>query len=210
MSNNLEIRSPKVNLVIDRDKASAVGLNATQIENALSAGFGPKWSSTIYGATTQYRVLLELDPKYQEYADSLDKLSFKTPRGALVPLPAVVSTKETVGPQSINHSGQLPSVNVSFGLTPRHFARRPPSRASARLASGLLPATVTIAFEGSAQGVPGVDEEPQPAAVCRDRRRLHRPGRALRELHPSDHDSLRPAVGRARRADHAVGCSATS
>jgi HAE1 family hydrophobic/amphiphilic exporter-1 len=150
VSNNLEIRSPKVNLVIDRDKASAVGLNATQIENALSAGFGPKWSSTIYGPTTQYRVLLELDPKYQEYADSLDKLSFKTPRGALVPLPAVMTTKETVGPQSINHSGQLPSVNVSFGLKPG-ISLGAAVASIRRLASGLLPATVTIAFEGSAR-----------------------------------------------------------
>src|SRR5580765_4791451 len=150
VSNNLEIKSPKVNLVIDRDKAAAVGLNATQIENALSAGFGPKWSSTIYSATTQYRVLLELDPKYQEYADSLDKLSFKTPRGALIPLPAVVSTKETVGPQSINHSGQLPSVNVSFGLRPG-ISLGAAVEGIRRVASGLLPPTVTIAFEGSAK-----------------------------------------------------------
>jgi hydrophobic/amphiphilic exporter-1 (mainly G- bacteria), HAE1 family len=150
VSNNLEIRSPKVNLVIDRDKAAAVGLNATQIENALSAGFGPKWSSTIYGDTTQYRVLLELDPQYQQYADSLEKLSFKTPRGALVPLPAIVSTKETVGPQSINHSGQLPSVNVSFGLKPG-VSLGAAVESIRRLASDLMPATVTIAFEGSAK-----------------------------------------------------------
>ena len=86
VSNDLEIRSPRVNLVIDRDKAAAVGLNATQITNVLSTGFGPKWSSTIYGDTAQYRVLIELDPKYQQYADSLEKLTFKTSRGALVPL----------------------------------------------------------------------------------------------------------------------------
>src|SRR6476646_3780177 len=88
VSSDLELRSPKVSLVIDRDKAAAVGLNATQIENVLATGFGPKWSSTIYGDTTQYRVLVEIDPKYQQYADSLEKLSFKTPRGALVPLQA--------------------------------------------------------------------------------------------------------------------------
>ncbi len=150
VSNNLEIRSPRMNLVIDRDKAAAVGLNATQIQNSLSAGFGPKWSSTIYGATTQYRVLLELDPKYQEYADSLDKLSFKTPRGGLIPLPAVVSVQETVGPQSINHSGQLPAVNVSFGLRPGISLGTAVDRIR-EVATNLLPATVTIAFEGSAK-----------------------------------------------------------
>src|SRR5207302_9956360 len=122
----------------------------TQIENALSAGLSSKWSSTIYSATTQYRVLLELDPKYQVYADSLDKLTFKTPRGALVPLPAVVTTKETVGPQSINHSGQLPSVNVSFGLRPG-VSLGAAVDSIRRVAAGVLPATVTIAFEGSAK-----------------------------------------------------------
>ena len=150
VSNDLEIRSPKVNLVIDRDKAAAVGLNATQIENTLSTGFGPKWSSTIYGATTQYRVYTELDPKYQEYADSLEKISFKTQRGALVPLSAVVSAKETVGPQSVNHTGQLPSVSVSFSLA-RGVALGNAVTAIRRVAANVLPPTVTISFEGSAK-----------------------------------------------------------
>jgi HAE1 family hydrophobic/amphiphilic exporter-1 len=150
VSSDLEIRSPKVNLVIDRDKAAAVGLNATQIENVLATGFGPKWSSTIYGDTTQYRVLVEIDPKYQQYADSLEKLTFKTPRGALVPLQAVVATKETVGPQSVNHSGQLPSVSVSFGLRPGVSLGAAVDRIR-QVARDTLPATVNIAFEGSAK-----------------------------------------------------------
>src|SRR5205814_9960008 len=54
VSNDLEMRSPRINLVIDRDKAAAVGLNATQIANVFSAGFGPKWASTSYGDRAQY------------------------------------------------------------------------------------------------------------------------------------------------------------
>jgi HAE1 family hydrophobic/amphiphilic exporter-1 len=150
VSNDLEVRSPRVNLVIDRDKAAAVGLNASQITNVLSTGFGPKWSSTIYGDTAQYRVLIELDPKYQQYADSLEKLTFKTPRGALVPLAAVMSPKETVGPQSINHSGQLPSVSVSFGLRPGVSLGAAVDRIR-DVANQVLPPTVTINFEGSAK-----------------------------------------------------------
>jgi HAE1 family hydrophobic/amphiphilic exporter-1 len=150
VSNDLEIRSPKVNLVIDRDKSAAVGLNATQIENTLSTGLGPKWSSTIYGPTTQYRVLVELDPKYQQYADSLEKVTFKTPRGALVPLSSVMSMKETVGPQSVNHTGQLPSVSVSFSLA-KGVSLGDAVAAIRRVATQTLPATVTISFEGSAK-----------------------------------------------------------
>src|SRR5262249_14277967 len=76
--------------------------------------------------------------------------AFQTQRGPLVPLPAVVAAKETVGPQSINHSGQLPSVNVSFGLRPG-VSLGAAVESIRRVAAGLLPATVTIAFEGSAK-----------------------------------------------------------
>src|SRR5439155_19725010 len=105
---------------------------------------------TINARTTPYNVLIELDQKNQEYADSIANLTFTTPRGALVPLPAVVSTRETVGPQSINHSGQLPSVNVSFGLKPG-ISLGAAVESIRRMSSTLLPPTVTIAFEGSAK-----------------------------------------------------------
>jgi HAE1 family hydrophobic/amphiphilic exporter-1 len=150
VSNDLEIKSPKVNLLIDRDKAAAEGLNATLIENVLSTGFGPKWSSTIYGNATQYRVLVEVDPQYQRYADSLEKLSFKGAGGRLVPLKSVVAPKETVGPQSVNHSGQLPSVSISFGLRPGVSLGAAVDHIRA-VAAQLLPPTVTIGFEGSAK-----------------------------------------------------------
>jgi hydrophobic/amphiphilic exporter-1 (mainly G- bacteria), HAE1 family len=149
-STDLEMKSPRINLVLDRDKAAAIGLNATQVQNALYDALGPKWSSTIYGPTTQYRVLLELDPKYQMQADSLQKLAFKTPAGMLVPLESVVSFKETVGPQSINHSGQLPSVSVSFGLRPGVSLGTATAHVK-EVANSLLPPTVTTSFEGSAR-----------------------------------------------------------
>ena len=133
VSDNMELKSPRVNLVIDRDKAAAVGLNATQIENALSDGFGQKWTSTIYGARTQYRVLLELDPQYQERADSLKKISFRTPAGGLVPLESVVNFKENVGPQTVNHYGQLPVGQHFLRPEARRVARR---RRRSRPASG--------------------------------------------------------------------------
>src|SRR5438128_606600 len=85
-SNDVEMRSPRVNVVINRDKAAVVGLNATTVQNAMYDALGPKWATTIYGDTAQYRVLLELDPKYQGQVDSLEKVAFKAPSGALVTL----------------------------------------------------------------------------------------------------------------------------
>ncbi len=149
-STDLEMRSPRINLVLDRDKAAEIGLNATQVQNALYDALGPKWSSTIYGDTSQYRVLLELDPKYQLQTESLRKIAFKTPAGALVPLESVVDFKETVGPQSINHSGQLPSVSVSFGLRPGVSLGTVTAKVK-KVADRVLPPTITSSFEGSAR-----------------------------------------------------------
>jgi len=150
LSTDMEMKSPRINLVINRDKAAATGLNATTVQNALYDALGPKWATTIYGDTAQYRVLLELDPKYQGHIDSLEKVAFKAPNGSLVPLQSVIDFKETVGPQSINHSGQLPSVSVSFGLKPGVSLGAVTGKVKL-VADRLLPPTITTSFEGQAK-----------------------------------------------------------
>ena len=150
VSTDLEMRSPRINLVIDRDKAAATGLNATIIQNSLYDALGPKWASTIYGPTTQYRVLIELDPKYQGSSESLQKVAFRTQRGDLVPLESVVKFRETVGPQSINHSGQLPSISVSFGLKPGVSLGAATTHVK-QVADRVLPPQITTSFEGQAK-----------------------------------------------------------
>src|SRR2546428_4879108 len=150
VSDNMELKSPRINLVIDRDKAAAVGLNATQIENALNDGLGPKWSTALYGQRAQYRVLLELDPKFSQQADSLERIAFKAPNGNLIPLESVVRSRETVGPQSLNHAGQLPAGSISFGLRPGVSLGAAVDHIKT-VARQMLPATVTTSFQGSAK-----------------------------------------------------------
>jgi hydrophobic/amphiphilic exporter-1 (mainly G- bacteria), HAE1 family len=150
VSDNMELRSPRVNMTIDRDKAAAVGLNATQITQTLSDGFGQQLVGTIYGTNTQYRVVLELDPKYQERPESLKKVSFRTQQGRLIPLESVVNIKEDVGPQSVNHYGQLPAANISFGLKPGVSLGTAIDEVN-QVARRVLPATVTTSFQGSAK-----------------------------------------------------------
>ncbi|HZR22974.1 MAG TPA: efflux RND transporter permease subunit, partial [Vicinamibacterales bacterium] len=150
VSDDMQMKSPRVNLVINRDATAALGLNASAIEAALYDGFGPQWSSTIYGTTAQYKVLLELDPKDQEQANSLEKIAFKTPNGALVPFESVVKLQETVGPQTVNHVGELPAVSISFALRPGVSLGAAVDHIN-RVAATVLPATVTTAFQGSAK-----------------------------------------------------------
>jgi HAE1 family hydrophobic/amphiphilic exporter-1 len=150
VSTDMEMKSPRVDLSIDRDTAAAVGLNATQIENTLSTGFGSTWVSTIYGPASQYKVFLELEPQFQSDAQSLRNTAFKAANGAVIPLDSVVHFKESVGPQSINHSGQLPSVSVSFGLKPGISLGQATAHVQA-VADRILPATITTSFEGQAK-----------------------------------------------------------
>jgi HAE1 family hydrophobic/amphiphilic exporter-1 len=150
VSDDMEIRSPRVELVVDRDAAAAVGLTASDIEGALYNGLGPQWSTTIYGDKAQYKVLLELDPKDQQQVDALRKISFKASSGALVPLESVIQTRETVGPQTVNHAGQLPAVSISFGLRPGVALGNAVDHIH-QVAASVLPATVTTNFQGSAK-----------------------------------------------------------
>ena len=150
VSDDLQMKSPRVNLVIDRDTTAALGLNASDIESTLYDGFGPQWASTIYGPAAQYKVLLELDPEDQERTDSLEKIAFKTPSGSLVPLESVVKVQETVGPQTANHVGALPAVSLSFALAPGVSLGAAVDRIR-RTAAAMLPPTVTIDFQGSAK-----------------------------------------------------------
>ena len=150
VSDDLQMKSPRVNLVINRDEAAALGLSASDIETALYDGFGPQWASTIYGTQSQYKVLLELDPKYQEHTDSLETIAFKTSSGALVPLQSVLTPQETVGPQTVNHSGQLPAVSISFGLRPGVSLGAAVDHVN-EVAARVLPPDVTTTFQGSAK-----------------------------------------------------------
>ena len=150
VSTDLEVSSPRVNLEIDRDKAAALAVDATQIQSALYSGFGPRWSSTVFGDSMQYKILLEVDPLYQADVTGLERVSFKTPAGALVPLDAVVRTRQDVGPQTVNHSGELPAVAISFNLRPGVSLGEAVARIR-EMGARALPPTVTVAFEGSAK-----------------------------------------------------------
>src|SRR5437867_4815164 len=86
VTSDLQIKSPQVNVVIDRDKASTLGVSAEQIEDALFDAYGNRWVSTIYAPTNQYKVSVEVEPQYQRDAAALSRLYVRSASGQLVPL----------------------------------------------------------------------------------------------------------------------------
>jgi len=150
VTSDLQLQSPQVNVVIDRDKASALGVTADQIENALYDAYGDRWISTIYAPNNQYRVIIELEERWQLAPAALSLLYVRSSKGDLVPLSTVATLDEGVGPLTVNHAGQLPAVTLSFNLQPGASIGDAVARIEA-LARQKLPATITTSFQGTAQ-----------------------------------------------------------
>ncbi len=127
-----------------------MNVNANTVENAFYDAFGPKWVSTIYAAINEYKVLLELEPKYQADPHSLSLLYFKSSSGQLIPLETLATIKQEAGPQSINHFGQLPAVTLSFNLKPGYALGDVQAQVQS-IAADTLPESVTFSFQGAAK-----------------------------------------------------------
>ena len=154
VTSDLAIATPQVHVKINRDKAAAVQVNASQIENSLYDAYGPRWVSTIYAAINEYKVLLELMPKYQQDPHALSLLYFKSGGGKLIPLDTLADIGEQTGPQTINHFGQLPAVTISFNLKPG-AALGDVVHHVGELAAETLPPEVSSTFQGAAKAFQG-------------------------------------------------------
>ena len=150
VTSDLQIKNPQVNVEINRDKAAALGVTAQQIEDALYYAYGSRQISTIYAPNNDYDVIMELEPRYQMDPAALQWLYIRSGKGQLVPLNAVASLTRNLGPLTINHSGQLPAVTISFNLKPG-AALGDAVAAVGKLARQMLPATITTSFQGAAQ-----------------------------------------------------------
>jgi HAE1 family hydrophobic/amphiphilic exporter-1 len=178
LASDLEVSSPQIDVQIDRDKAAALGVTASAIENAFYDAYGPRWVSTIYAPVNEYKVLLELAPRFQADPAALSLLYFKaspaatTPPtgqapatgqatlsgaqpttstgGPVVPLDTLARVAQVVGPQTVNHYGQLPAVTISFGLAPGASLGDVLARVR-DVATRTLPESVSGQFQGAAK-----------------------------------------------------------
>jgi HAE1 family hydrophobic/amphiphilic exporter-1 len=150
VTTDLLIKNPQVTVDIDRDKAASQGVTPQAIEDALYSAYGSRQISTIYAPNNEYYVILELAPEFQGDAAAMAMLYIRSSTGQLVPLSSVATLKSTLGPLSVNHLGQLPSVNISFNLKPGVSLGQAVAEIN-RLARETLPATVSTSFQGTAQ-----------------------------------------------------------
>jgi HAE1 family hydrophobic/amphiphilic exporter-1 len=150
VTSDLQLKNPQVELTILRDRAATLGVSARQIEDALYDAYGSRQVSSIQAPNNEYKVIMELLPEYQTEPAALSLLRVRSSSGRLVPLEAVAELRRGLGPLSVSHSGQLPSVTLSFNLEPG-VPLGDAVRAVDAAARSILPDGITTSFQGTAQ-----------------------------------------------------------
>ncbi|MDB4908502.1 MAG: multidrug resistance protein [Gemmatimonadetes bacterium] len=150
VTSDLQNKNPLVTVNIMRERAAMLGVTPLAIERALAGALSEQQAGTIYTATNEYWVILQLPPAYQRDITSLQKLYITSASKKLVPLSDVATFTQGVGPQGIAHSGQLASVTISFNLAPNGNLGAAVAEVN-KVAQRTLPASITGNFSGTAQ-----------------------------------------------------------
>ena len=151
VTSDLQITSPMVNVDIDRDKALTLGVTAEQIETTLYNAYGSRQISTIYTPINQYQVILEVLPQFQLSPPALSMLYIPSSSGRLIPSDAVAKLTPGIGPLTVNHTGQFPSVTISFNLKPGVALGDGVDEIQGTVRDLRLPGTLSTSFQGTAQ-----------------------------------------------------------
>jgi len=144
--NGLEAR-----LVVDRDTASRLGLTMQDVDNVLYDAFGQRQVSTMYTGLNQYYVVMEVDPKYQRDPDSLKGIYLRSSNGTNVPLSAFSHFETRSTALAVNHSGQYPSITLTFNLAPNMALGQAVTALDKAKQQMGIPSTIQAAFSGTAQ-----------------------------------------------------------
>ncbi len=140
----------KAKVEINRDRASAAGVQLLDIRTALYSAFGDRQVSTIFTTSNSYQVILQDSESGLQDEAALSKIYVRSKAGVLVPLMSLATVTRTAGAISVNHQGQLQAITVSFNLAPDV----PLGDASAAIdqikASLQLPPTVITSYAGDA------------------------------------------------------------
>lgn len=150
VNTDIQSATPQIDIKVNRAMAAALGITQDQVEQTLASAYGQRQVSTIYAPTNQYKVLIELEPKYQRDPVQLSKLYIRSTNGKMVPLGAIAQLTPGTGPLAINHLGQFPSATISFNLRPGFSIGQAVDHIT-EVANASVPATVSVNFQGQAQ-----------------------------------------------------------
>jgi len=150
VGSDLQDQGLQAYIEIDRAAASRMGVTVAGIDNALYNAYGQRLISTIFTQSNQYRVVLEVEPRFKNGLPALGSLYVPSSTGAQIPLSSVAKVSERPAALSVNHVGQFPSVTVSFNAAPGVSLGEAVDAIKAEEAALHLPASIETSFQGAA------------------------------------------------------------
>ena len=151
VSSDQQNQGQQVSLDIDRGTAARLGISTQLIDDVLYSAFGQRQVSTIFTQVNQYRVVLEVQPDFQQNPFKLKDIYLRSTTGGTVPLSAITRVKATSGPLLLDHQGQFPATTLSFNLAPGASLGQAVQIMEATTKKIGLPATILGSFQGTAQ-----------------------------------------------------------
>ena len=151
VSSDQQNQGQQVSIDIDRSTAARLGITTQLIDDILYSAFGQRQVSTIFTQVNQYRVVLEVQPKFQQNPLKLKDIYLRSTTGGTVPLSAITRVKATSGPLLLDHQGQFPATTLSFNLAPGASLGQAVQAMEAATKKIGLPATILGSFQGTAQ-----------------------------------------------------------
>jgi HAE1 family hydrophobic/amphiphilic exporter-1 len=151
VTTDLYIKNPQMTVEVDREKAAILGVTIDQVRQQLFNAYGTRQIATIYTASNDYQVILEVNPLMQTSTSDLSRLYLKTTAGQTIPIEAVARLVPTVGPLQVNHQGQQPSVTISFNLAPGFSLGAAVDEVRRIERESNVPAQIATSFQGTAQ-----------------------------------------------------------
>jgi hydrophobe/amphiphile efflux-1 (HAE1) family protein len=151
LASDQQIAAAHIAIQIDRDVASRMGISPSLIDQTLYDAFGQRNIANIYTSTSQYKVILEVLPEYQDDPTALSKIYISGPNGAQIPLSTFAHFVPKAEALSVNHQGQFPAVTLSFNLAPGYSIGQAVEAIQAMQERMRLPGTIDGNFQGTAQ-----------------------------------------------------------
>jgi multidrug efflux pump len=141
----------QMNLDIDRDTASRLGVTAQNVDDALYDVYGQRLVAKTYTQMNQYYVVMESRADERADPSSLDGIYVKSSSGASVPLRAIAKAVPTMTALAVNHNGQFPAVTISFNLAANAALGQAVDSINRAELDIHLPPSVHAEFQGTAQ-----------------------------------------------------------
>ena len=141
--------TPQVTLVVNRDQAKRLGVDMSTITSVLNNAYSQRQVSTIYDSLNQYKVVMEVNPKYAQDPVTLKQVQIITSTGAVIPLSAVAHYENSLADDSVTHEAQFASEDIAFDLAEGVSLDQASAAIEKALATLGLPSSIVVKNGGT-------------------------------------------------------------